>query len=1779
MTGEYGPPSPIECKYGCDPERNECFGAIRLRVYDHGGSSLLSPPPQTAQVYSESLPDPGHRLETLSSSSHLFTRLPPGKDYWVDAYVHNIQVGHNWGKRVEVKSNDDTPIDLVAERPVDEAHVRILYKDSGEPVKNKLTILYSWNNDKEVKKYEDTGKRVRTDINGYARFKDVFPTEVDGEMYMVQVLKDGSVEEIDSCPGLKFNEKKLEPDEPCRLGKEKVEIEEGGDCQFTCLPVCESVVSGDECYESKAVPGYCDSGVCCMSKMVDCSFQSPEILPQFNLDEFFSLPKLPFSRTDEDVANVNIPLAWMGKSLSQDAIFSLNQPTPITAQHLKNHFEYLEKNKIKIEPKLKKYLEDKIKTKGTLDLDDYLKIPKNSLSHSFETHGLGLKEQSKSINMRYPNDIVDYPEKLAEVRRRIWTIKTQAPSKWGRARLLVNKFDKDGKIYTQFVALDVSDIKGGNTDVILIVKRLDNPFKGSDWPMVGDNVYAEINRKTLFDKYGRMYSSSLDELDLDTASYEQLLKKEGAVIEYPLPNKESAIKAEKAALGNSRLARRDFRNLIYMQAAIDMGVGLVAELVCDATIGPYLEFHFEDVINPSIDNAMNALFLIGSHAACPAVAGALSEAAAITYASKIGLASSGATVTGSIALGAALGAAIPVIIISMEIRNEACSLNPECDLVDIPEVIADVKEVERLASIITSIDIERGAATSDDSGQWKTEEERTELSNYYNRKMRKILAESPRWVNYQKKRLDRATSAWEYCCKRIIMERKARFNEALNKYRHGTNPAIWQLEREIVASCPLWQIERQKANSCPLHQEMDLNGAKLAPTNIDVLDPSEPWDIGPCDTLTGFSIEGKTSYRPKSEYCDIILESLGERGPFFGVACVPSCNECEICVNGECDYKSLSKGKCCGDPEIDPSWIENAECCPGEEPLCEDPAGCEFTRVCNDKGEWGNYEKVPYCEIGELVKGKCRCGELPTSGGFCCEGGVVSSQRCEKKNTCSDGTPKSTCVSHYTGLSSDNPRFCTHSLTLVNNCGTCGCPLRFSSTEYIEGKLSQRSMECVKETGNCIELIEELDCVPSSSTSCGNSVCEKGEEKDCCIDCGCSGSEKSICNLDSNECVSLDRSNPNALLIRHAPYLSLSQDDEFYPIPVEAFFENARLEILGNIKMSSVQSPENLAKDDFNSIWANLKLRTGNVRDFQGRSRPTVYGRIVTSGGTLILQYWYLYFQDGARHVITPDWQLVQVNLDQDLVPKSLQLSCYTREGLLEWDEVPVHQNTHPIILVQKDTHLSLVSKLANYSYSNSNDIKPVEQNMIRLENQEWLNFKGTWFQYEGNEGVAKRYGPRFSGWRWTAPLSWNFQFWNPFKFSEKRSCSFTANRHGQCVGACPLCRDPSWGLCKPLFSVLTRRSNHETLFFEVYTEFNVPESVSFQIKYNDEDKPWECITGDLCKSVRMSRHSGKFYSGNLRPLPYDHTIKYIVSACDRHGNCAESPVRSVKAKKPLTILFVPVNWKGLHSDYLEAAKDVSYFIRSRIPLDECENPFLYRELFVEEDESFGGRWMGWSCDDPYTDRCESGFRRTLQYITKRTSLDSINACANDYKGKKGVPWDYVVGLVEESVGLCGKPEIGGYTVPGRPVILAKVGDRETGVHRETVAHEIGHKFGLDDQYCDCTGVFDDRFFPKKDLSEMCGPKAPQSPLRAELGCEPGEGNRCCYRYGENSLANKPGCAWCFGNLDRFSSEDSTRESKMRSLMSNRYLEGERDAHYDRYEYEYLKTLPVMQCS
>jgi hypothetical protein len=155
-----------------------------------------------------------------------------------------------------------------------------------------------------------------------------------------------------------------------------------------------------------------------------------------------------------------------------------------------------------------------------------------------------------------------------------------------------------------------------------------------------------------------------------------------------------------------------------------------------------------------------------------------------------------------------------------------------------------------------------------------------------------------------------------------------------------------------------------------------------------------------------------------------------------------------------------------------------------------------------------------------------------------------------------------------------------------------------------------------------------------------------------------------------------------------------------------------------------------------------------------------------------------------------------------------------------------------------------------------------------------------------------------------------------------------------------------------------------------------------------------------------------------------------------------------------LVLVTVPVNWEGaLPSSFTPYSDEHMDFFLEQTPLTDC--PSLYRIIQINESCSFAhtpgpppAPCSDPDCYIPPLENCDVFSCEELQFLMK------VRECAERYT----TDYDIVVGITDDDI----YDRVGGFAAPGfvDAVVISEH-------HAKVISvHEIGHVFGLVDEYC-----------------------------------------------------------------------------------------------------------------
>ncbi|MFZ3077606.1 MAG: hypothetical protein WA139_04075 [Candidatus Aenigmatarchaeota archaeon] len=243
--------------------------------------------------------------------------------------------------------------------------------------------------------------------------------------------------------------------------------------------------------------------------------------------------------------------------------------------------------------------------------------------------------------------------------------------------------------------------------------------------------------------------------------------------------------------------------------------------------------------------------------------------------------------------------------------------------------------------------------------------------------------------------------------------------------------------------------------------------------------------------------------------------------------------------------------------------------------------------------------------------------------------------------------------------------------------------------------------------------------------------------------------------------------------------------------------------------------------------------------------------------------------------------------------------------------------------------------------------------------------------------------------------------------------------------------------------------------------------------------------------------------------------------------------VSSISSTEPrLKILFVPMKWSGTNEEFADFVdKSINKFTED-LDLKKCPEKIKAVKMNTET-ESFN-EYFSCSLND---------FWNLRKFAEK-----------NGYKTED---YDAIVGLIKDEDNLCRLFGIAGQASSNMIWFTTK--------YENSFAHEMGHIFGLEEQYCSnpagsTDGNCNDGGVPKYFYRGV----PDTNPLSSAMGCDP-SGEPCCNT--PVKCSSKPMGVCCEGNKNLLGG---------RSIMS--YADAEGPRRFDNNEIAHLSKIPQLQC-
>ena len=283
------------------------------------------------------------------------------------------------------------------------------------------------------------------------------------------------------------------------------------------------------------------------------------------------------------------------------------------------------------------------------------------------------------------------------------------------------------------------------------------------------------------------------------------------------------------------------------------------------------------------------------------------------------------------------------------------------------------------------------------------------------------------------------------------------------------------------------------------------------------------------------------------------------------------------------------------------------------------------------------------------------------------------------------------------------------------------------------------------------------------------------------------------------------------LLARYQPLMQFDPLERFLPAKIQSFVSDADLEQLvgGNwVVVDPEPEPGDLPSSGtwrLNQDSCSPAAAVGGLDCYAsaaGHGGSAVYGRVAHDGDSIVLQYWYFYYDDVYSYQYPPsdfiwqahegDWEVVNIVLSADEQPLFVGYSQHCLGQRRGWTGTPTFDETHPVVHVALGSHanyfsagvhpinvacvppaaLAILAQLRlpppfDYAFSGdsagpprSGDVTPIHQ--IEDGHPAWMSFPGFWgelqyFHAPAPIGTvpfgASPVGPAFHA-VWTNPLA-----------------------------------------------------------------------------------------------------------------------------------------------------------------------------------------------------------------------------------------------------------------------------------------------------------------------------------------------------------------------------------------------------------------------------------------
>jgi hypothetical protein len=192
---------------------------------------------------------------------------------------------------------------------------------------------------------------------------------------------------------------------------------------------------------------------------------------------------------------------------------------------------------------------------------------------------------------------------------------------------------------------------------------------------------------------------------------------------------------------------------------------------------------------------------------------------------------------------------------------------------------------------------------------------------------------------------------------------------------------------------------------------------------------------------------------------------------------------------------------------------------------------------------------------------------------------------------------------------------------------------------------------------------------------------------------------------------------PSKLLAKFQPVTFFTSDELFRPTPVDGFIADSTLERFNPATGMFAPVDPDPTPDTLPSSGEGWRLNQQPCSPALGlagqacyaaswaahEDPSTVYGRVVRTGGMVVVQYWYFYY-DNFYSYTSPasdfiwqahegDWEVVNIVLASDEDPLFVGYSQHCLGQRRAWSKTPRWRGHHPIVYVARGSHANYLEK------------------------------------------------------------------------------------------------------------------------------------------------------------------------------------------------------------------------------------------------------------------------------------------------------------------------------------------------------------------------------------------------------------------------------------------------------------------------------------------------------